>query len=85
MKVYILDESAMAGGAADDLRVELRDDHIAIAMPAGTDVRIDRDEVTLRITERRLARRLAYLLCLAADASDAEQYAPIAPPPKDPP
>jgi hypothetical protein len=84
VKAYILDESALAGGAADDIGVRLHDDHITIAVTDVSEVKIDRDEVTLRINERRVARRIAYLLCLAADASDADQFLPIVPPPARP-
>lgn len=82
MKAYILT-------AADDLeatdapRVELRDDHIAIVADV-SDVRIDRDTGTIAVRSRAAARHLAYLLCLAEDASDPEQFAVLAPAPPEP-
>jgi hypothetical protein len=77
VKAYILTGPDPAATPADP-RVELRADHIAIIAHA-SDVDIGRDQVTVKLTSRAAARQLAYLLRLAEDAADADQFSAIAP------
>lgn len=73
MKAYILTGPEPDAGTAP--RVELHTDHIAI---------VDTDGRSIRVESRAAARHLAYLLCLAEDAANPEQFAVLAPPAAEP-